>query len=132
MTPTGQSGSRPITPAERELLKRHASNTQQAMDNLLGASPHCAAGCRITTVPRQPTRCPHGNRPKPVTVLRGKTGWFIIVPTGKGRTAAGSVSPTRFRKGRANVGYETNPGSQTALPRASWFRPGPSAASERT
>lgn len=39
MTPTGQSGSRPITPAERELLKRHASNTQQAMDNLLGASP---------------------------------------------------------------------------------------------
>ena len=39
MNPTGQSGSRPIPPAQQELLKRRAADTRLAMDNLLAASP---------------------------------------------------------------------------------------------
>ena len=39
MTPTGQPGSRPITPAQQKLLKRCAADTRRAMDNLLAASP---------------------------------------------------------------------------------------------
>ena len=39
MKPTGQSGSRPITPAQQELLKRRAADTKLAMDGLLAASP---------------------------------------------------------------------------------------------
>ena len=39
MNQPGQANSRPITPAEQELLQRRASITRQAMDNLLDASP---------------------------------------------------------------------------------------------
>ena len=39
MNQPGQGNSRPITPAQQELLQRRAADTRRAMDNLLAASP---------------------------------------------------------------------------------------------
>ena len=116
-TRTNEPDSRPITPAQQRLLRRNAQRTQQAMDNLLAASP--ALRHRMRDNYRPPATDPAFSaitEPKPVPAQRGKTRRVYNRANRERQNGSRQRLPDAFRKGRANVGYGTNPGNLTALP----------------